>query len=363
MRIKHKQAKTQIGDGVTLSGPEGLVREALGAPPNPSIVGPFSVVIASVEIWLADEWAAWKRREEGMRPLETRHPLRIIIAAPYPIMYTADLRVTHRDLSDALVGLRVGQWEAVEFQLPADYHMDVGRNEPVVLKITVQGILNGADPEAEAEAETKPAPFPVGKGVYTQVDDTPRRWRADGEMVEHTGRCECGRFLMRVPGPAGPLPMCPICFQAQEDDDYEPGMMVWDRITDKGPWVLVKPGTLEIPVELPFYGPGEAERSTKCLTAVSGRFAEAQEAVFRAIMVNAWVVQTGPTSFEMRPEACLGPHGPQVRLSEEMVEILEQEAAAEALHDLRSMRSEFNWMGFFTMVLVGCVLGAVLALG
>jgi trigger factor len=117
-----------------------------------AVVEAEDLLAVDAQVWLADEHERWAQAKEGgdaaqtgMKPLKEHFGLDVQLPGttigPFEI----------EDLKDSLVGLKVGEWGDAETDLPADYEVVEGRNEPAVLRMQVQAIKRLVRPELTEE--------------------------------------------------------------------------------------------------------------------------------------------------------------------------------------------------------------------
>lgn len=104
-----------------------------------AVVEPDDLLSVDVQVWLADEYERFSQAQEQqqqteLKPLKEHFGLQIQL----PSTTLGDYEV--EDLADSLVGLKVGEWGEAETDLPEDFDVVEGRNEPAVLRIRVEAI-------------------------------------------------------------------------------------------------------------------------------------------------------------------------------------------------------------------------------
>lgn len=104
-----------------------------------AVVEPEDLLSVDVQVWLSDEYERFSQAQEQqqqteLKPLQEHFGLQIQL----PTTMLGDYEV--EDLADSLVGLKVGEWGEAETDLPDDFDVVEGRNEPAVLRIRVEAI-------------------------------------------------------------------------------------------------------------------------------------------------------------------------------------------------------------------------------
>lgn len=125
----------------------------------------------NVEAWLADEYETFAQAQDGgeapegeLKPLKTEEGLRVQL----PLDFLGGYKV--EDLADSLQGLKVGEYGEVETDLPEDYEVIEGRNEPAMLRVQVKAIQRVFLPELN-EAWVKEAGFGSVEDLKRELRD------------------------------------------------------------------------------------------------------------------------------------------------------------------------------------------------
>lgn len=104
-----------------------------------AVVEPEDLLSVDVQVWLSDEYerftqAQGSEQQTELKPLKEHFALQVQL----PAAQLGDYEV--EDLADSLVGLKVGEWGEAEVDLPDDFEVVEGRNEPAVLRIRIEAI-------------------------------------------------------------------------------------------------------------------------------------------------------------------------------------------------------------------------------
>jgi trigger factor len=104
-----------------------------------AVVEPEDLLSVDVQVWLSDEFERFNQAQEQEQQTELK-PLKEHFGqqVQLPSSHLGDYEVD--DLADSLVGLKVGEWGEAEVDLPEDYEVVEGRNEPAVLRIRIEAI-------------------------------------------------------------------------------------------------------------------------------------------------------------------------------------------------------------------------------
>lgn len=130
-----------------------------------------------VELWLADEWEA-QQNAEGEKP--ATKPLKEMkdVEVHVPVEKVGSIEV--EDLSDTLVGLKIGEWGEAEATLPMDYEVVEGRGEDVVVRLKINSVKRLFLPPLTDEW--------VKEAGYDSPEDLKREAREDIFRREELGR-------------------------------------------------------------------------------------------------------------------------------------------------------------------------------
>lgn len=135
LQVEEKDIETSID---RLRRARGEMRPVEDAAAN---VEPEDLLSVDVQVWLSDEYERFTQAQEQeqeqqteLKPLKEHFGLQIQL----PTTHLGDYEV--EDLADSLVGLKVGEWGEAEADLPEDYEVVEGRNEPAVLRVRVEAI-------------------------------------------------------------------------------------------------------------------------------------------------------------------------------------------------------------------------------
>lgn len=102
-------------------------------------VEPGDLLAVDMQVWLSDEYERFTQAQDSgaqteLKPLKEHFGEQVQLPSatlgPYEV----------EDLADSLVGLKVGEWGEAEVDLPEDYEIVEGRNEPAVLRIRIEAI-------------------------------------------------------------------------------------------------------------------------------------------------------------------------------------------------------------------------------
>lgn len=92
-----------------------------------------------VEVWLADDYETWANaRHEGRSCDKTPIKTYSVMEARLSSDCVGPFHV--EDLADSVVGLKIGEFGEAETDLPGDYEVEKGRNEPAVLRMKVMAV-------------------------------------------------------------------------------------------------------------------------------------------------------------------------------------------------------------------------------
>lgn len=116
-----------------------------------AVVEAEDLLAVDAQVWLADEHERWSQAQGGESGGTDLKPLKEYFGLDVQLPGTTIGAFEIEDLKDSLVGLKVGEWGDAETDLPADFEVVEGRNEPAVLRMQVQAIKRLVRPELTEE--------------------------------------------------------------------------------------------------------------------------------------------------------------------------------------------------------------------
>lgn len=115
-----------------------------------AVVEAEDLLSVDAQVWLADEHERWSEAQEKKEQTELK-PLKEYFGLEVQLPGTTLGPFEIEDLADSLVGLKVGEWGDAEVDLPSDFEVVEGRNEPGVVRVQVQAIKRLVMPELTEE--------------------------------------------------------------------------------------------------------------------------------------------------------------------------------------------------------------------
>lgn len=103
------------------------------------IVEPTDTLSMDVEVWIVDDYERWVSAREENRSCD-RTPIKTYQAVETTLSGDRVGQFLVEDLADSMVGLKIGEFGEAEADLPGDYEVEKGRNEPAVLRMKVLGV-------------------------------------------------------------------------------------------------------------------------------------------------------------------------------------------------------------------------------
>lgn len=103
------------------------------------VVEPNDTLSMDVEVWIADDYERWVIAREENRSCD-RAPIKTYQAVETTLSGDRVGQFLVEDLADSVVGLKIGEFGEAETDLPGDYEVEKGRNEPAVLRMKVLGV-------------------------------------------------------------------------------------------------------------------------------------------------------------------------------------------------------------------------------
>lgn len=103
------------------------------------VVEADDVLSVDVEVWLADDYERWANARLGNRSCD-KAPIKTYPAVEAQLSAGRVGKFQVEDLADSVVGLKIGESGEAETDLPGDYEIEKGRNEPAVLRMKVMAV-------------------------------------------------------------------------------------------------------------------------------------------------------------------------------------------------------------------------------